>query len=246
MNKITTIIIIAIISSLFSCSKDEIIGSEIVSISGPVNILDSLKVSDDTIDFALGERPYFLAKFENEAYWEITLSSGNAYKTLTGGSKEISAINSMWDGSSDAVFSFKPGTVHVTLSFPRSSNKPLLSTSFYMSSKPNLNSNGLLVTDFSQSLITSPDSPTGWASDWQPTEQYDGTGTPPVGGGPMGKFPVLDLIDGTPALVMAGQPWGQGPYVDFIDFPSRSFNTSWLTFPLLSEPNRVYFNMFMY
>ena len=98
------IILIAVLATLcVGCTKntEEFDGPSIEEIFSEFTVLEAFKADRDSVDFAMGERVTFTAKFNKTVDWKITItgSQTNAVKVLEGTSREIDASNGVWDGS---------------------------------------------------------------------------------------------------------------------------------------------------
>ena len=87
-------------------------------------------------DFANGATFYFLAAFNAEVTWTITISdaTSGAVKTITNTSSEINQSNASWDGSHDGSNFFNPGDIIEAKLTIAGSNIELSSGNFTISS----------------------------------------------------------------------------------------------------------------
>ncbi|MFL5728845.1 MAG: hypothetical protein ACJ75J_05085 [Cytophagaceae bacterium] len=224
--------------AFFSCKKEQL-GPSLNDINGPVTITTALSASNATPNFSTGGSIYFMAAFQNDASWVLTLTGNisGAVKTFTGVGKTIDISNSSWNGSSGSVTSFQAEPVTVSLTFPSASSAPSSTTTVNITGIRNPNTGGKLVADFhnaSKIKDANYTTTTNWQSDWPATAAAS----------------TLPLVDGNPYLVMSGTPW-QGspisPYIDFLTIYSTAGDSTYGSyFPLYPDPAQVYLNLEVY
>jgi len=144
--------VIALFAAIMGCTKDpEAEGVLLDDIYAPYGIEKAFAVNDTSIDFQKGEKLFFSAEFNAIEQWIITLQSieNMAEKTITGRSKILDASNAVWDGSSDNMYSFIEGNVHITLSVVDTT--VIQTESVNIESRRNLQ--GIKVADFNEGVI---------------------------------------------------------------------------------------------
>jgi hypothetical protein len=229
---------------LGSCQKESI-GPELSGIYGPVTVLQSLAVSESTVDFSANERVYFTAQFEKDAVWTLTLigQTSGATKTFKGISSALDSLITLWNGYADGAPSFQAEMVEAALSFDYL-DTDTQKVSFQISAAPNLIRAGdVLVSEFivnkSQCYCSPPIQPDRWPTDFPPTVNNE---------------TAYGFPDGNAYLVMGGTganavPWqGAGsPYVDILTIEAKNADTDYGTyFPLYADPAKVYFNIMVH
>lgn len=224
---------------LSSCEEDTFLGADIEGIGGEPLPTSELSASRDTVDFTDGEMINFDLSFEQSTYWLLTLQGYNsgATHTFENVSNSIDESNTLWDGITEAAPFFTEELVNVTVSFPDYPEKEVLSTSFVIDGIEESLIEAVLITDFSTAPI------------------YNFGGTEPEGGGWGSDFPVTvntntayEYFDANAYLYFEGAPWQvNSPYVDIVQIASNLVDTlSGATFPLYSNPERVYVNLAVY
>ncbi len=133
---------------VFSCTKesDTFEGPSIEEIYGEFQMLSGFDVSNDTVDFAAGELTHFMAKFNKPVKWTITItgSSSGAVKVISDRSREVSADNATWNGSTTEFPVFAAEVCEAVLSIEDETDTFRLSLET-KSPKPN---SGVVVADF--------------------------------------------------------------------------------------------------
>jgi hypothetical protein len=216
-----------------ACSKKEILGPSIEGLYGPLTVIETLKSSNANPDFTKDKSIYFTAKFSSTVSWKLTIKglTTGATDTLSGMSSMLDSTNAVWDGHANTLPSFELENIEVLLSFRNSTDT--IKTTITLGGKQNIFNQGIVVSNFS----TSSKIGNGWDKDWPAITNANTSYT---------------QIDGNGYLLMSGKPW-QGspitPYVNFLKIPAKYADGGKPTdvhYPLGSDPNKVYFNIFVY
>lgn len=230
----------------FGCKQDEMLGPESSTFTQPFTVTQPLQIDKDTANFPMNMEPVFTASFDIASAWKITITGqkSGAVKTYEGGSQKVSV---KWDGTFDKNSAFfTKEKCYVELSFPKFPDKPTYKDSVYVSGEWNVNSGGIIVTDFA--LAKSPNATksklkevydgkftdsTKWMSDYMPTTIR--TTNPPA-------------VDNSYYIVMEGTGRATDPYVDFLYVDARSADAPYSKFfPIpTNDASSVYFNLLMY
>jgi hypothetical protein len=207
---------------------------------GSVTVTENFAANNTIPDFGAGDKVYFTAKFAQNANWTIKIvgQTTGAVKTISGIGTEVNASNSTWNGSADAVPSFKVENVTATLSFQGDNKTYSLNLSIGSIKKPDANE--VLVTNFAVSKVKDGNytDTVNWQSDFLPTSIAN-------------AYP---LADGNSYLSMSGKPWqvipgtsNISPYIDYLRIYSTGADTPYgPVFPVYANPSSVYFNILVY
>ncbi len=243
---LTTVLVCLI--ALASCMQKDKISPDLQAVLGPVEFENSFTINTTTPNFTNGDKVIFTAKFKEDAYWVITIVGANsgAIKTFEGTGTFISASNAMWDGTANALPSFRAEAVTATLTFPKSSNKPTASFSITIGGKRNADFGHVLVTDFNTNKIANgnPGANTNvlWPSDWSPTG-VNGTNDLPYINPDDSKFCTIGPAGAwQPNADFVGH---NSPYIDFLTISANSLGYP-TYFPLIADPSKIYFNIMVY
>ncbi|MBX9852093.1 MAG: hypothetical protein K2X86_10075 [Cytophagaceae bacterium] len=214
------ILLITISLAMFSCKHDnvEMIGPNVCGTSDNFAVTTNLTVVNNPVSLAAGGQQQFMATFNEIATWKIIITGtiSGAKKTLSG---RGSAINATWDGSTDNVFFFRTEPVTTSLEIP--CRESIAGPGFTISSMRT--QSGTLITDFDGGGIGM-----GWGTtplDVVQKSQADSAIFPPQGT----KYYHMKGTDATNDQSIAMYTNSNGP-----------------VFGLNADPDRVYFNVFIY
>lgn len=101
-------------------ATDTIDGPRLIDRFGDFALLDTLSISQPTVDFPSGEAVTFTARFNKQVNWvlEITGQQSGAVKRIEGFSSELTAENARWRGGTTELPLFKAEPVEVALFVP--------------------------------------------------------------------------------------------------------------------------------
>jgi hypothetical protein len=245
-------VVLAFLLLLSACRSKEKIGPSLEELVGPVEFEEQFTVSTLAPDFAAGEKVYFNAKFKKDVSWVLTLTGTNssAVKKFTGSGRAISLPNVQWDGTADALPSFRAEQVVATLSFPMASSVPSgypLSYNIAVGTTKNLNAGHVLVTDFSVNKIVNVFNGNfdavpadRWPSNFGPTTlENDAPLRNPDGNSYCMIGPLATWQDN------ADFPGHISPYVDHLLITATSVGYP-VYFPLIADPTKIFFNIMVY
>lgn len=96
-------------------------GPGLIDRFGEFNLVEAISASTESVDFAGGENVVFMAEFNKQVNWvvEITGQESGAVKRLEGFSKELTAENAVWRGSTTELPLFKDEAVEAALFVPQ-------------------------------------------------------------------------------------------------------------------------------
>lgn len=117
MKQIIAILLIAL--TALSCKKESPVGPSLLDLYGPFTIKDSLSINNiNGVDFSKNETVKFKGSWTTITPWTITITgkSSGAVKIITGKSKTLDTLLSIWDGSSNCIY-FKKEDCNVQLTF---------------------------------------------------------------------------------------------------------------------------------
>lgn len=210
-----------------ACSNVDKIGPELDGIFSKVEIAESLAVSDNTPNFATGERAAFSAKFIKDTYWVLTLTGGTsgAIKTYSGTSKEINPSKVIWSGTADDIpFFASSEVVTAKVKFPYSPDDSMsVALNIPASGARNLNEGGIVISDFENSPFNSNDAEVG-----------------PGGGYGVGITPHLPINNKYGTISSSAIPT-KGTFAGYYGLPAVPGG-----YKLFADPSKVYFNMLVY
>ena len=146
MKQIFVIILLAAVA--LGCKKETPVGPDLLDIYGPFAIKDSLSIENiNGVDFSANETVKFKGDWSNITPWKITITgkTSGAVKTITGKTKTLDTLLSIWDGSSDCIF-FKKEECDVQLSFGEHPNT--MNCSLKINGVHDYSKDGILLKDF--------------------------------------------------------------------------------------------------
>ncbi len=246
MKKYTLNIFVIGLLFLFSCAKKDKIAPDGTQVRGPVEFETPFAVSKTNPNFFTGDKVSFTAQFKTETYWviRITGNTSGAVKTFEGTGTIISVI---WDGTADSLPSFRWETTVAQLSFPKASsvvNASPLSFNITIPFKgtKDLNHGHVLITDFNKPKFAGAGANpvTSWPSDFVATAAYN-------------DIPHINPDTNQYCIMGPYGAWQdnkdfvghKSPYVDFLGISASSVGYP-TYFPLISDPNNIYFNIMVY
>jgi len=234
---------------LFSCAKKEPVAPDLGVISGPVSFGNPFAVNNANPNFYNNDKIYFSATFGKQTHWLITITgnTSGAVKTFEGTGTEISVSNAYWDGTADALPSFRAESVTAVLSFPNASSASApfpLSLTITIAKAKDLNYGHVIITDFNVAKFVdvslNPNPNISWPHDFVSTMAYN-------------DIPHINP-DGNPYCIMGPHGAWQAntsfkghnsPYIDFLGISANSVGYP-TYFPLIGDPTKIYFNMMVY
>lgn len=134
-----------------SCQRIELFeGPDLIEIYGDFTVLEDFSASQSSVDFSTNESVYFTARFSTITNWtlEITSDESESVKIIEGRSKELTASNALWDGTTSKFPVFQPGKCTATLFLEGDSSEHSLTIDVTGSRQPE----GLLIADFEGNL----------------------------------------------------------------------------------------------
>ncbi len=234
MNKILQYSIFAFALLFASCKHEETTGPRLVNLFAEFTVAEPLTLSSATPDFSAG--PLIIkAKFDKYVSWKLSITGKQtkATKVFTGSSPEMDIV---WNGLSSNVPFFGLEACDVALSYPNFPERMPETATFTIKGVADPDKEGIIITDFKVSKVQ--DTYTGnfsdttkWMSDFNATSTASLNPTP---------------ADGSPYLISSGTG-GADPYVDqlniYANASDKAYGKYW---PLVNDPNRVYFNVMVY
>ncbi|MFN5218091.1 MAG: hypothetical protein ACK5CL_04925 [Sphingomonadales bacterium] len=222
----TLIRIIPLMLILGSCKREQkqFEGPSLEDLNGPFGMIKPFAASKATVDFSKGETVIFSAEFTKQCDWTITISGdvSKAKKIISGKSRQVTASNAVWDGTTTVLPAFKTEPCKAVLRIDGVKDSFMLTLVVSGIRVPQ----GLLIADFE----------TGLNPKW----------TTFIQSGQFMDFKVKSdafAVQGKNYLNMAGKvTWDW--LIGLIDFPAFAYGSSTLT--LSSVPEDVYFNCLIY
>lgn len=217
---LTTLIILGI-----SCErKTETLGPNLSDLYGEFQVFEDFKSSRSNVDFSNGENVSFSARFSKTVDWEIQIvgQSSGATKVISGKSKSIDEVNSIWNGSTTLLPMFKTESCNAYLNIESEEFSDTILDIVVDSTKVN---DGFVVADFEDGINP------GWDIFVQ-------------SGADM-KF----IIQNSDSAAEKYHYYNMGGEVTFdwligyIYFPASAYNETY--YPLNPNPDNVYFNVFL-
>ncbi len=220
-------IIVLILSVAFAlhCTRDgEIDGPLLEDLYGEFTVLEPFAASTEAVDFSLNESVVFSAEFSVGANWEIEITGllSGAKSVISGQSRNIDPANGTWRGNATVPPMFKDEICRVVLRVPAHEYADTLDLSII---NPKL-SDGFLVADFED----------GFNPGWNAFVQS----------GANMSFRIVQS-DSAAQGYHYYDMGGEVPFdylIGLIDFPKTANPNN--TFGLPSNPNNLYFNVFLY
>lgn len=218
---------ILIVTVLISCRKgedDKIDGPDLYDVYGDFGILTTLSASQTSVDFAGGQDVYFNCELTKIVDWELTITgqTSGSQKIISGTSKVLDEVNTLWNGSTTYFPIFRAETCDIMLSFEGETDT-LLTT--VIIDQPKVN-NGFVVADFES----------GWNNGWSTFIQSGAN---------------MDFSIKTDAAAPQNDGYYnmQGTVnwdwlIGLIDFNASAYGET--TLPLSSNGDNLYFNALVY
>jgi hypothetical protein len=201
--------------------EDQFDGPDLNDLYGPFSIEAPLTISQDSVDFSLGENPVFSASFSKKVNWKLSI------KGLSSGAQRIqetfdSDVHFTWNGNTTIFPLFRSEVCAVELTVDQQPDT-LRDTIFIIAPKVN---QGLLLSDFESGLNSS----------WNTFVQSGASmnfGLQSNGYAPQGVR----------SYVMEGAvSWDW--LIGLVDIPATAYGSS--HFDLSSNSSNVYFNTLLY
>lgn len=209
----------------FSCERDmQVEGPLLEDLYADLNIVESFKVSEKTVDFEAGQSLYFTMKFNKQANWKLTITGleSKGKKEFSGLSREIDITNSTWIGEVTTLPMFREEICLADL-YLAEIDSHYFDTIQILKTKVNT---GFLVEDFEGTLNRG----------WKPFIQQ----------GANMSFRIVN--DSSAAQGNGYYDMGGTVNWDYLigmqDIPASAYGVS--TFPLGENPDNVYFNVMLY
>ncbi len=154
LNLLFFAIITVCTASIFSsCTHDteEFDGPFLVDRFGDFMLVDSFDVNRDEVDFAVGERVFFTARFNKRINWivEIVGQESGATKVIADFANELTIENATWDGSATGAPLFGAEPCRASLIIPEADSIRYEVSLTTLSSKIN---EGIVFADFEEDL----------------------------------------------------------------------------------------------
>jgi hypothetical protein len=115
------IILLASFTLLFTgCQTEEdFSGPSLNDLYGQFSIVESLAISDESVDFAAGESTFFTATFSKNVEWKLKITGieSGATKEISGFSYLLDNTNATWTGNASILPLFKAEECAVELTF---------------------------------------------------------------------------------------------------------------------------------
>jgi hypothetical protein len=208
-----------------SCKVDEEFeGPSLVDLYGDFSIIDSLDITNRTVNFSTGESTAFTASFSKNVNWKLEvkgLQSG-AVKRFEGFSNSLTAANANWNGTTTDLPMFRVEDCAVVLTIENVADT-LRDTLSVLGSKVY---QGFVVADFEN----------GWNPGWN---KY-------VQSGANMSFAVLTnavAAQGNRYYEMAGEvSWDW--LIGLVNMPGTAYGAT--HYPLTNNPSNLYFNTMLY
>ena len=225
MKKLVIPIIALFVLSL-SCERDlGTEGPDLTDLYGEFAILDPFAVSQDKVDFEVGENIHFTARFSKIIDWKLTITgqTSGAQKIFEGKSRSIDETNALWLGETTQLPVFGAEECIAELSV---ANDSLQFSKNITVESPKAPQEGLLIADFES----------GWNDDLLTFVQS-------------GADMSFRIENADPAAEgefyydMGGEvSWDW--LIGMIEFPASAYGTN--TYDLSNNANEVYFNAMLY
>lgn len=210
---------------LGSCTTDNSAydGPSLTDIYGDFNLINSLTVSTNSVDFSAGQTVSCGAEFSKNVNWkiEITGQSSGGVNVIEGFSRIIDATNAVWDGSASTLPMFKTEECIVMLTIENEADT-LYQNVTVTGTKPIV---GLVLSDFEGE----------WNPGWSSFVQSGADMT--------------FIISDESSAGQGSKYYDMGGLVDWdwliglVDIPATAYGAP--TFTLNSNPNDVYFNVML-
>lgn len=211
--------------ALGSCTKEAgIEGPALVDLFGDFQVLEPVKASRDSVRFGQGETVYLQGRFNKLTDWRLEvqgLSSG-ARKIIQGKSRSLDALNCVWNGSTTLFPMFRAEETEMRL-FVENDSLLFRRRIKILSVRP---TEGFVVADFENGIRP------GWTSFVQSGANMSFViRTNPLAG------------QGNSYYDMGGRVnWDW--LIGMLEFPAAAYQAP--RYPLLSNPEQVYFNALVY
>ncbi|MEK0420418.1 MAG: hypothetical protein EBV15_00225 [Bacteroidetes bacterium] len=208
-----------------SCKRDnnQFEGPSLQDLNGPFGMVKPFTASKTAVDFSKGEIVTFAAEFTKQCNWTITIYGdlSKARKIITGKSRQIDAVNGIWNGTTTVLPAFRTEPCRAVLKIDGVTDSFTLNIGINGLRIPQ----GLMIADFEAGL--SPK----WNTFIQSGANMD--------------FKVKSdafSVKGN-YLNMAGTvTWDW--LIGLIDFPASAYGAN--TFTVSNIPEDVYFNCLIY
>ncbi|NVK26601.1 MAG: hypothetical protein HWE14_01090 [Flavobacteriia bacterium] len=224
MRKILTLAALSV--ALFSCDRDtDPQGPSLDELYGDFSVLQEFEVSRNSVNFAGGQNLHFKARFSKTVDWEIHIvgQTSGAEKVLSGKSKVVDADNALWNGTTTVLPMFKRESCMAYLSVPEEGYGDTIMPINVDSVRA---TSGFVVADFESGMNP------GWNSFAQ------------SGANMSWNIVQADTAAEREHYFDMGGEVTFDYLIGLIDFPASAYGET--HFPLSDNPDRVYFNIFLY
>jgi hypothetical protein len=210
---------------LAGCTKDALVeGPALVDLFGDFQVLEAVSASRDSVRFGQGETVHLQGRFNKLTDWRVEvrgLSSG-ARKIIEGKSRTLDASNCVWNGSTTLFPMFKAEEVELKLFVEEDSL--LFTRRIKILGVRTVE--GLVVADFESGIRP------GWTSFVQSGANMSFLiRTNPLAGQGNAYYDMGGLVN-----------WDW--LIGMLEFPASAYQAP--RYPLLSNPEQVYFNALVY
>ena len=149
--KTTLILFLSLVFFLFSCTKKEFEGPSIEILYGDFEIVEPLKLTNNTPNFSSNEQVGFHCEFNKPVQWKITIQGQNtsAIREITGFSNLIDSNLIVWSGGPSQVPFFSEEACAIELTFENETDT-IRDTITIISAKTY--ENGVWIEDFEDGL----------------------------------------------------------------------------------------------
>ncbi|MEY3574040.1 MAG: hypothetical protein RLZZ617_638 [Bacteroidota bacterium] len=218
-------LILALSLAMIGCTKDATLeGPALVDLFGDFQVLETVRANRDSVRFGQGETVYLQGRFNKLTDWRLEvhgLSSG-ARKIIQGKSRSLDALNCVWNGSTTVFPMFRAEETEFRL-FVENDSLLFRRRIKVLSVRP---TEGFVVADFENGIRP------GWTSFVQSGANMSFViRTNPLAG------------QGNSYYDMGGRVnWDW--LIGMLEFPAAAYQVP--RYPLLSNPEQVYFNALVY
>lgn len=211
---------------LISCRKEDvkIDGPDLNDVYGNFEVLTTLSTSQSSVNFSTGQTVYFTCEMSKIKDWKLTITgqTSGATKIITGTSKDVTASNSVWNGSTTNFPMFKAEACNVMLTFADEVDT-LYSTITVTGTKVN---QGFLLADLEG----------GWNSGWSTFVQSGASMDFSI------KSDTTSPQENSYYNMQGAVNWDW--LVGLIDFNAQAYGSP--TLPLTDNAENLYFNVLIY
>ena len=141
------------ISFLFvfsACETEDYLGPDLNDIYGPLEIIQNFTISNDSMDFTGNNSTHFIAKFSKRVSWQININGiiSGSKKIISGESNYIDESNSSWNGNSTTLPFFTEEPCEVFLTFKDFPDTSVNINALIINAKQYHDQNTVLISNF--------------------------------------------------------------------------------------------------